>query len=223
MKKAEPYHATSSRPWNSSVILGMAVATIVMSRATRKMLRTRATTMKRRVVPWGYSMASSSPDTDADEDGDAASSLLLAESISPFFSSSMVDGARVEPPLRYALLRAVSGAGAAKPLVAGRSGPPTVVFEGEDIASDAIVMAGDVWMGVSCSGKGTEGYFEQSKGPARPRSAVGEGCTGVVSEEQQKEMHRTGLTRSLYPRKGAVRQSRNGRTGDMSRYAPRQA
>jgi hypothetical protein len=29
MKKADPYHATSSNPWNSSVILGMAVATMV--------------------------------------------------------------------------------------------------------------------------------------------------------------------------------------------------
>jgi len=33
-KKADPYHPTRSKPSNSSVILGMAVATIVMSRAT---------------------------------------------------------------------------------------------------------------------------------------------------------------------------------------------
>lgn len=29
MKKADPYHVASSRLWKSSVILGMAVATIV--------------------------------------------------------------------------------------------------------------------------------------------------------------------------------------------------
>ncbi len=33
-KNADPYQPTRSRPWNSSVILGMAVATMVISSAT---------------------------------------------------------------------------------------------------------------------------------------------------------------------------------------------
>lgn len=33
-KNADPYYPTRSRPWNSSVILGIAVATMVMSRET---------------------------------------------------------------------------------------------------------------------------------------------------------------------------------------------
>jgi hypothetical protein len=55
MKKAALYQEMSSRPWNSSVILGMAVATIVRSRDTRKILSTRARTMKTSRVPEGYS------------------------------------------------------------------------------------------------------------------------------------------------------------------------
>lgn len=68
MKKAEPYQETSSRPPNSSVIFGMAVATMVCfarsaynthgneaalvqhtkSREARKMERIRARTIKKR-------------------------------------------------------------------------------------------------------------------------------------------------------------------------------
>ena len=62
MKKAALYQETSVRPWNSSVILGMAVATIVRSRETRKIANTRARTMQTNRAPEGcsFDIASSS-------------------------------------------------------------------------------------------------------------------------------------------------------------------
>src|ERR1700753_1024177 len=50
-KNAEPYQPTSCKELNSSVILGMAVATMVMSRATKKTLRMMATMTKNSLSP----------------------------------------------------------------------------------------------------------------------------------------------------------------------------
>ena len=57
-KKAEPYQPTSFSEWNSSVIRGMAVATIVMSRAKRKMARPIATRMGMSFIGLGYMLLS---------------------------------------------------------------------------------------------------------------------------------------------------------------------
>lgn len=73
-KNADPYQPTWSSEWNSSVISGMAVATMVMSRATRNMDRIKAMTMKTRLAALGYSPSSS-----------AAGVPSLT---SPFFSAS---------------------------------------------------------------------------------------------------------------------------------------
>ena len=56
MKKAALYQATSSRPWNWVVILGIAVATMVRSRDTRKIPRTRAMMTTTSRNPEGYSV-----------------------------------------------------------------------------------------------------------------------------------------------------------------------
>lgn len=135
MKKAEPYHETRSRPWNSSVIFGMAVATMVldrrgqhaipvmasrgvvlllmlltMSRATRKMLRTRATMMKRSRAPSGYA---TSPSITAPSTVSELPSAPTSFSIFAIEGSSMVDGALVVLPLveRSAFSCSDTGAG----------------------------------------------------------------------------------------------------------------
>jgi hypothetical protein len=57
-KKAEPYQPTWSREWNWSVIRGIAVATIVMSMATRKIESARATMIIASRKAAGYSPSS---------------------------------------------------------------------------------------------------------------------------------------------------------------------
>lgn len=52
---AEPYQPTSSSDLKWSVILGMAVAMIVLSRATRKTEIARATVRRTSLTPSGYS------------------------------------------------------------------------------------------------------------------------------------------------------------------------
>ena len=75
-KNAEPYHPTWSRELNSSVIRGIAVATMVMSRANRKIESIRAMTMNMREIVPGYSLLSP---VDESLVGD---SLLLSMSVS---------------------------------------------------------------------------------------------------------------------------------------------
>ena len=53
-KKADPYQPTSERELNSSVILGMAVATMVMSSATRKIVRATPARMRTSCPACGY-------------------------------------------------------------------------------------------------------------------------------------------------------------------------
>jgi hypothetical protein len=60
----EPYHPMSSTLWNRSVILGIAVAMIVWSRATSKTARQRATIIANNFHPVGYSGVISSSLTD---------------------------------------------------------------------------------------------------------------------------------------------------------------
>ena len=139
MKKAEPYQETLSKPWNSSVILGIAVATIVlqgqhharilierrqhtMSRETRKMLKTNASTMKKSWTPCGYSpsamgisarppsmsvlLASSSFFTDsrAGESRRGVGRVLLSISFSLATAGAPGEGARVETELSTQLV-----------------------------------------------------------------------------------------------------------------------
>ena len=96
MKKAELYLETSARPWNSSVVLGMAVATIVKSRDTRKIASTRAMTMQTNRAPVGYSFGNASSGFGSACLSLRSSAVLWLDSFS-LRTSGAVDGAFVEP------------------------------------------------------------------------------------------------------------------------------
>ena len=57
-KNADPYQPTSCSEWNWVVMAGIAVAMIVMSRATRKMLMTMATRIGISFAMLGYMLLS---------------------------------------------------------------------------------------------------------------------------------------------------------------------
>ena len=106
--------------------------TPTISREAKKILRARATTMKARLVPWGYSLSSCAG-------GSTSSSFSLMPALPVFsLSSSSADGTRVEAEssCNIGLRRSFSGSRdeLAMLLVPGRSTPGRVLF-GETIAS----------------------------------------------------------------------------------------